>query len=403
MSTTESRNPSTHDAAPDTRPLAGVRVIDFTQVLAGPYCTRLLADMGAEVIKVESPSGDPSRVLPPQLGPGHSGYFAWLNAGKKSIVADLRNEADVARLRELIAQADVVVENMRPGSLSAKGLGFEDLRKLNPQIIMCSISAFGNSGALAGQAGQGIIAEGMAGVIDMNGEAGGQPLPLGVSLADVSSGIHAYGAVVTALYKKLSQGGAGEYIDISLFDSCLPYHDIALMQVCVGNGEVDPTRNGNEHPQVVPYGVYQAPDAAFVLAAGTEVLWGRLSRLLDDALGASPEDFSTNARRIQAHGAVRQRIETWSRGLGSARRTIEALKAAGVPAGPVEPVKNVPGSELARSRRSFVSLEDPVMGRISVLATPFRFSGTNTEPRTRAPELGEHTAEITAALARTKP
>ena len=402
MSTTDSHKAIRHDAAPDPRPLAGVRVVDFTQVLAGPYCTRLLADMGAEVIKVEPPAGDPSRVLPPQLGPGHSGYFAWLNAGKKSIVADLRNEADVARLRDLIAQADVVVENMRPGSLAAKGLGFEDLRMLNPQLIMCSISAFGNSGALAGQAGQGIIAEGMAGVIDMNGEAGGQPLPLGVSLADVSSGIHAYGAVVTALYKKLSQGGPGEYIDISLFDSCLPYHDIALMQVCVGNGEVNPTRNGNEHPQVVPYGVYQGPDAAFVLAAGTEVLWGRLSRLLDDALGASSEDLSTNAQRIRAHSVVRQRVEAWSRGLGSTRKTIEALKAAGVPAGPVEPVRNVPDSELARSRRSFVSMEDPVKGHIRILATPFRFSNTNTEPRTRAPALGEHTAEILAALARTK-
>ncbi|HEX7387154.1 MAG TPA: CoA transferase [Castellaniella sp.] len=391
-----------HDAAPDTRPLVGVRVIDLTQVLAGPYCTRLLADMGAEVIKVESPAGDPSRVLPPQIGPGHSGYFAWLNAGKKSIVADLRNAAGVALVRDLAAQADVVVENMRPGSLAAKGLGFGDLRTLNPQLIMCSISAFGNSGALAGQAGQGIIAEGMAGVIDMNGEAGGPPLPLGVSLADVSSGIHAYGAIVTALYKKLSQGGAGEYIDISLFDSCLPYHDIALMQVCVGRGEVNPTRNGNEHPQVVPYGVYEAPDAAFVLAAGTEVLWGRLSHLLDEALGASAEDLGTNARRIEARGVVRQRIETWSRGLGSARKTIEALKAAGVPAGPVEPVKNVPDSELARSRRSFVSLEDPVLGQIRILATPFRFSDTNTEPRQRAPQLGEHTAEIMAALARTK-
>lgn len=402
MSTTKSHDDTTHDTAPDTRPLAGVRVIDFTQVLAGPYCTRLLADMGAEVIKVEPPAGDPSRVLPPQLGPGHSGYFAWLNAGKKSIVADLRNEADVARLRDLIAQADVVVENMRPGSLAAKGLGFEDLRKLNPQLVMCSISAFGNSGAMAGQAGQGIIAEGMAGVIDMNGEAGGQPLPLGVSLADVSSGIHAYGAIVTALYRKLSQGGTGEYIDISLFDSCLPYHDIALMQVCVGNGEVNPTRNGNEHPQVVPYGVYEAPDAAFVLAAGTEVLWGRLSRLLDGALGTCTEDLSTNAQRIKVHGIVRQRIEAWSRSLGSARRTIEALKAAGIPAGPVEPVRNVPNSELARSRRSFVSMEDPVMGRITIPATPFRFSDTNTEPRHRAPGLGEHTAEIAAALARTK-
>lgn len=399
---TDSHDTTTRDTAPDTRPLAGVRVIDFTQVLAGPYCTRLLADMGAEVIKVESPSGDPSRVLPPQLGPGHSGYFAWLNAGKKGIVADLRNPADVARLRELIVQADVVVENMRPGSLSAKGLGFEELHKLNPKLIMCSISAFGNSGALAGQAGQGIIAEGMAGVIDMNGEVGGPPLPLGVSLADVSSGIHAYGAIVTALYKKLSQGSAGEYIDISLFDSCLPYHDIALMQVCVGQSGANPTRNGNEHPQVVPYGVYEAPDAAFVLAAGTEVLWGRLSRLLDGVLGAAAEDLGTNAKRIEARRVVRQRIETWSRSLGSARRTIEALKAAGIPAGPVEPVKNVPDSDLARSRRSFVSIEDPVRGQIRIPATPFRFSDTNTEPRRRAPTLGEHTAEITAAAARTK-
>lgn len=400
MNDTESSR--TTNGTPDNRPLAGVRVIDFTQVLAGPYCTRLLADMGAEVIKVESPSGDPSRALPPQLGPGHSGYFAWLNAGKKGIVADLRNADDVARLRELIAQADVVVENMRPGSLAAKGLGFEELHKLNPQLIMCSISAFGNSGALAGQAGQGIIAEGMAGVIDMNGEAGGPPLPLGVSLADVSSGIHAYGAIVTALYKKLSQGGPGEYIDISLFDSCLPYHDIALMQVCVGQGDVNPTRNGNEHPQVVPYGVYEAPDAAFVLAAGTEVLWGRLSRLLDEALGTPAQDLSTNAKRIEARALVRERVEAWSRSLGSAHRTIDALKAAGIPAGPVEPVKNVPDSELARSRRSFVSVEDPVMGHIRIPATPFRFSDTNTEPRRRAPALGEHAAEITAALARTK-
>ncbi len=389
------------EASAKTGPLAGLCVADLTQVLAGPYCTRLLADMGAEVIKVESPSGDPSRALPPRLGAHHSGYFAWLNAGKKSVVADLKTQSGIALVRELVTRADVVVENMRPGSLAAKGLGFEEIRKLNPGVVMCSISAFGNSGALAGRAGQGIIAEAMAGVIDMNGRADEPPLPMGISLADVSAGIHAYAAILTALYKRLKMGGGGEYIDMSLFDACLPFHDNALMEVQTGDASVNPTRNGSEHRTVVPYGVYRAPDASFVLAAGTEALWKRLAGLLDGALGASAVDLGTNEKRVQARAVVRERIESWARAIGSAARAIAILEDIGVPAGPVESVRDVCAGALARSRNSFVNIPDPVLGHIRVLATPFRFSQTPAGPQEHPPTLGEHTAEITSRLGKT--
>ncbi|MEO7147256.1 MAG: CoA transferase, partial [Terrimesophilobacter sp.] len=254
------------------KPLNGVKVLDLSQILAGPYCTRLLADAGAEVIKIESPSGDPSRRLPPYISDEHSGYFANLNAGKLSVTANLREQLGLDLVHALAAECDVLVENVRPGALTAKGLGYDDLSKVNPRLIMASISAFGNTGVFAGRPGQGIVAEGYAGVIDMNGALDGPPLPLGIALADVSAGIHAYAAIVTALYRRDRGDGLGEYIDVALFDASLPFHETAFVEVEVDGPSVNPTMNGSEHRAVVPYGVFDAGDGYLVLAAGTERL-----------------------------------------------------------------------------------------------------------------------------------
>lgn len=382
------------DGTTGVRPLSGLKVLDLSQILAGPYCTRLLADAGAEVTKIEPPTGDPSRNLPAIIGENHSGYFLWLNAGKRSVVADLRTEEGRDLVLALAEEADVLVENMRPGSLNAKGLGYEQLKLINPGLVMCSISAFGGTGVFAGRAGQGIVAEGWSGTIDMNGYPGQTPLPLGVSLADVSAGIHAYGAIMTALYRRDHVDGVGDYIDVSLFEATLPFHETALEEVELG--DVDPTRNGSEHRAVVPYGVYDAPDAPLVIAAGTERLWKRLDEVLGQTLGPADVDLSTNDLRLEHRQAVKERIEAWAAKQGSRDRALDVLTDAGVPCGPIVKVKDVAHGQLAVSRGTFVTIPDAVLGQVSVLGTPYKTVNSQVGPTSRAPALGEHTEQVTA-------
>lgn len=382
--------------APSSRPLDGITVVDLTQILAGPYCTRLLADAGARVIKVESTTGDPSRYLPPTISERHSGYFANLNAGKLSVQADLRTEEGIARVKSLAAHADVVVENMRPGTLIKKGLGYDVLSAANPALIMASISAFGNTGEFAGRPGQGIIAEAYSGAIDMSGEKERAPLPLGISLADVSAGIHTYAAIVTALYRRDRGDGVGEYIDVSLFDAALPFHETAFLEVAVGGDEVDPTRNGLEHRAVVPYGVYAAGDDYLAIAAGTEALWQRLQSLICG--GRTPEcDLSTNELRIAHREVVRSLIETWAASVGGSAPALAELERAGIPAGPIRKVRDVARTEPAQSRGSFAHVPDPALGTIAIVNTPFRMSRSVMGPSGPAPELGQHTNEVIAS------
>lgn len=382
--------------APSSRPLDGITVVDLTQILAGPYCTRLLADAGARVIKVESTTGDPSRYLPPTISERHSGYFANLNAGKLSVQADLRTEEGIARVKSLAAHADVVVENMRPGTLIKKGLGYDVLSAANPALIMASISAFGNTGEFAGRPGQGIIAEAYSGAIDMSGEKDRAPLPLGISLADVSAGIHTYAAIVTALYRRDRGDGVGEYIDVSLFDAALPFHETAFLEVAVGGDEVDPTRNGLEHRAVVPYGVYAAGDDYLAIAAGTEALWQRLQSLICG--GRTPEcDLSTNELRIAHREVVRSLIETWAASVGGSAPALAELERAGIPAGPIRKVRDVARTEPAQSRGSFAHVPDPALGTIAIVNTPFRMSRSVMGPSGPAPELGQHTNEVIAS------
>lgn len=380
------------NAGDRARPLSNIRVVEMGQIVAGPYCGRLLADAGADVVKIESPAGDPSRYLPAILSEEHSGYFMWLNCGKKSVVADLRTKEGIQTVRELATKADVLIENMRPGTLAAKGLGYEILRELNPRLIMCSISAFGATGIFAHRAGQGIVAEGWAGAIDMNGYADRPPVPVGVALADVSAGLHAYSGILTALYRRDTVDGVGDYIDVSLFDSTLPFHETALQEVELGDDDVRPTRNGLEHRSVIPYGVYAAPDGYMAVAATSEALWQRLDSLITREVGPSTVDLSSNEKRIAHQDVVRARIEGLAITLGSRDAALEALDQAGVPSGPVEEVKDVASGALARSRNSFVDIPDPVRGQVSVLNTPFRMTNANVRPNGPAPCLGEHQA-----------
>lgn len=381
----------TSDPTASRRPLEGITVVDLTQILAGPYCTRLLADAGARVIKVEPPTGDPSRYLPPTISAQRSGYFANLNAGKLGVTADLRTPDGVDQVRQLAATADVLVENMRPGSLAAKGLGYEELSLLNPNLIMASISAFGATGTLAGRPGQGVIAEAYAGALDMTGPADGSPMVLGVSVADVSAGIHTYAAIVTALYRRDHAGGGGELIDVALFDAALPFQETGFLEAQLAGD--DPTRNGTQHRSVVPYGVYDAGDGYLAIAAGTDRLWQRLEPLVRDPSGVQVP-LATNDERVQHRDIVTRLIEDWARSVGGASAALAALQDAGIPAGPVRRVRDVAGSEPAISRGSFVRVPDPVRESMQIVNTPFRMSRSLIGPSTAAPRLGEHTKQI---------
>jgi crotonobetainyl-CoA:carnitine CoA-transferase CaiB-like acyl-CoA transferase len=274
--------------------------------------------------------------------------------------------------------------------LDAKGLGYDDLSRINPRLIMCSISAFGGSGAFAGRAGQGIVAEAWSGTIDMTGYADRSPLPLGISLADVSAGVHAYSAIVTALYRRDVVDGRGDYLDVSLFEATLPFHETALSEAQLT--ESRPTRNGEEHRSVVPYGVYQAPDAPFVLAAGTERLWRKLEALLDSVLGPCDLSLASNADRLVHRDVVKQRIEDWSASCGSLDQTLRTLTDAGIPCAPIVSVADVPSGDLATSRGTFVPVADPVLGQVEVLRTPYLSRNSHIGPAGPAPRLGEHSA-----------
>ena len=241
-----------------TRMLSGCRVLDFTQYLAGPTITRLMAEMGADIIKVElAPMGDPSRLLP-TVKNGRSGYFVQQNRGKKSLCLDFSKPAALEVIRELVRKVDIVVENFGPGVMEKRGLDYESLSKLNPRLIMASLSAFGRKSPLAHKTGYDMIAQSFSGLMHMTGEPNGPPTFVGIGIADVGSGVHTFAALGYALFHR-ERTGMGQYIDIAMVDTLYHMHDFGLQSHSISGGEFVPTRMGHYHDQICPAGVYKGP------------------------------------------------------------------------------------------------------------------------------------------------
>jgi crotonobetainyl-CoA:carnitine CoA-transferase CaiB-like acyl-CoA transferase len=369
-------------------PLDGITVLDLTRVLSGPYCTMLLADMGARVIKIEQPGkGDDTRAWGPPFLEGESAYFLSINRNKESVTVDFKHPEGRRLLEQLVANSDVVVENFRPGTLAKLGLDYQSLAPRHPRLIYCSISGFGQTGPRAKEAGYDAVMQGEGGLMSITGDPGGPGVRLGVAIADVTSGMFAAYGVAMALFAR-ERTGRGQEVDLAMLDTVA-----ALLTYQAGNyfasGKV-PARLGNRHPSIVPYETFSASDGDFVLAVGSDDQWRRFC-----AVAGLPEDprFATNRQRVMNYDAVRpliaDRLRTQPRQLW-----IDRLNAAGVPCGSVRNLQELFADPQIQARQMVAGIEHATIGDLRVLGVPVKLSDTPGAVRTPPPRLGEHTDAV---------
>ena len=374
-------------------PLSGITVLDLTRVLSGPYCTMLLADMGARVIKIEQPgSGDDTRAWGPPFVNGESAYFLSINRNKQSLTLDLKHPRAGEVLAPLLAKADVVVENFRPGTMERLGLGYEQLASRYPRLVYCSISGFGQTGPRRREAGYDAVVQAEGGLMSITGSADGQAYRLGVAISDIVSGMFAAQGVAFALLAR-ERTGKGQLVDIAMLDST-----VALLTYQAANyfaTGVVPGRLGNRHPTIVPYETFDAADGEFVIAVGNDDQWRRLCTVMGKPELGTDERFATNRTRVAGYDGLRPLLaETLSH--RTRAEWVEALRAAGVPCGSVRDVGEVLADPHLAARELVRSLEHAVAGAIRVTGVPVRLSDTPGDVRTPPPLLGEHTREILA-------
>ncbi|WP_291426575.1 CaiB/BaiF CoA-transferase family protein [Deinococcus sp.] len=384
-------------------PLAGLKVADFTRVLTGPFCTMLLGDLGADVIKVEPPQGDDTRSWgPPFMQRGdacESTYFLSVNRNKRSILLDLKNAEDFAAAHALIASADIVVENFRPGTFDRLGLSWERLHAEFPRLIYASISGFGQSGPYRDRPGYDVIAQGMGGLMSYNGEQGRDPQRVGVAVADVFAGALITQGILAALYAR-ERTGEGQRIDVNLLEGVIALGTSQISRYLAG-GEI-PKTQGNDHASIVPYGTFECSDGMINLAVGNDSLWRKFCAALEfTALLANP-DYATNEGRVDHRAALNTELLPGLRRFTRAEIT-RRLDAAGVPCGPVYTIKEVFEDPHVQARGVAVTVPHPTLGETTVTSPPWDFGGVRPPVRRAPPTPGQHTAEILAELGRTAP
>ncbi len=375
--------------------LDGLTVLDLTNYLAGPYCAMILGDLGADVIKVERPgTGDGSREWGPPFLQGESAYFLSVNRNKQSLTLNLQTEAGQRILHQLAATSDVVVENFRPGTVARLGVDYATLRDLNPRLIYCSISGFGQDGPYRAKPSYDLVAQAVGGLMSLTGEADRPPAKIGVAITDLVAGFFATIGILAALHAR-DREGRGQFIDISLLDGV-----VAILSHQAGSflaSGVNPERLGSAHPTIVPYQAFHAADAYFVAAVGTDSLWTRFCRGLGLETLLSDSRFATNPDRVQNREALLQ-ILTTVFATQPAQHWINRIDAAGVPCGPVLQLNEVFADPQVLHRRMVETIQHPAAGPIKVLGTPLKLSKTPAAIRTPPPTLGQHTREILRRL-----
>ena len=376
--------------------LEGVRVLDFTHVLAGPSCTRLMAETGAEIIKVEAaPAGDMVRQMP-ALKNGRSGYYIQQNRGKKSICLNLREPRAQEVIHKLVAEVDVVVENFTPGVMKRLNIDYARLSSLNPNLIMCSISAFGQSGPLSDRPGFDYIAQAYAGVIDMIGEENGSPYFPGLGMGDVSTGAHAYGAISAALFHR-AMGGGGQYLDISLLDCLFHCHEINVQGYDGTNGALVPHRSGAHHFAVAPLGMFKGKEKWIVIIAiGAQ--WENLLKVIGCEQFKTDPRFADNAGRVKHKQVLIDAIEAWLQTTTSDEEAVRVLEENHVPVAPVLSVPEAMAHPHHNVRKTVRTVSDRAFGNVKIPGVPLRFSQYPEHLPLQAPFLGEHNAEVLKAL-----
>jgi crotonobetainyl-CoA:carnitine CoA-transferase CaiB-like acyl-CoA transferase len=373
-------------------PLSGVRVLDLSRVLAGPLCTMVLGDLGADVIKVERPgTGDDTRTWGPPWAQGPDGresaYYLSVNRNKRSVAADLKSDAGRALVLRLARGADVVVENFAPGMLDGWGLGYDDLSRENPGLVFCSITGYASNGPEAGRPGYDFAVQARAGWMSITGEPEGTPVKVGVAVVDVLTGQNAAIAILAALRER-GQSGRGQRVEVSLFDSALAGLVNVTQAVLVTGNE--PRRWGNAHVTIVPYQAFDAADRPFIVAVGNDAQWRRLCAAMGADDLAADERFATNPGRVEHREQVVAALAARFRAR-PATEWLGMMEAAGVPCAPVQTV----GEALADPARDELwPMQGATYGAIPTVASPLRFSRTPAALRDSAPGLGEHTDQV---------
>ncbi|MBI4694907.1 MAG: CoA transferase [Gammaproteobacteria bacterium] len=376
--------------------LTGFKVLDFSHVLAGPSATRIMAEMGADVIKVETPTlGDLSRLLP-VFKNGRSAYYLQQNRGKRSICVNLKEEEGKAIIRELLKQVDVVMENFAPGVIGRLGFGWEQVHALNPRAVMCSISAFGQQGPLANLPGYDYIAQAYSGVTSMIGEPDGAPsLPM-LGIGDVMTGVHAACAIGYALLHR-ERGGLGQYLDISLLDSYFHCHEINVQVYSASGGQTVPTRCGHHHFAVTPLGLFKAREH-YICIIALDQQWPGVCRAIGRPELAADERYDKNLKRVERSAEVNAMIQAWMDSMPSDDAILKALEAERIPVAPVRTIAEAVNEPHLRDRGTVRAITDPKFGSLEVPGMPLRFSGFPNNIPLDAAYLGEHNAEILSSV-----
>ena len=376
-------------------PLEGYRILDLSRVLAGPYCTMMLGDLGAEVIKVERPgAGDDTRAWGPPFVGGESAYYLCANRNKKSITVNLKSEKGREIIRQLAKNSDVLIENYKVGELTELGLGYETLRGLNPGLVYCSITGYGQNGPDKALPGYDFIVQGRGGLMSITGEANGEPMKVGVAIVDVTAGLYAANAIQAALLAR-AKTGKGQAIDISLLDAQVAWLANVASSFLISGKR--PGRFGNAHPTIVPYQSFAARDGAFCLAVGNDSQWQKLCQVLDHAEWATDPRFATNPARVQHREVLvpllqevfsTQDVVFW----------LHKIAAVDVPCGPVQALDQVFADEQVVARDMIWAVLHPTAGEIRLVGSPLKLSETPAACRSYPPLLGEHTEEVLTSL-----
>ncbi len=372
--------------------LSGYKVLDFTQVLAGPTATRMMAEMGAEIIKVElMPNGEISRNLP-FIKNGRSAYYIQQNRGKKSLCIDVRNPKGNKIVQELVKQVDVVVENFSPGTIARLGFGYDVVKQLNPRVVMCSISALGQTGPLANVPGYDYIGQAYAAVTHLIGDPNGAPSFPMLGLGDVSTGVHAYAAIATALLYR-ERTGQGQHLDITLLDSYFHCHELSIQLYSGTNGAVEPRRSGSHHYAVSPAGLFKGKKGYFFVLC-LDHQWQVLCRAMGKPELIDDPRFSNNAKRVAHQPEVIKVIEGWIQAQASDDEALRLLHEGHVPAAPVLSIPEAINHPHLRARRTVRRVSDPLFGEVDIPGMPLKFSEFPEELPLQAAGLGEHNEEI---------